>query len=275
MSLSKKLNILMLENGLTPSVLADNLNINRSTISRILSETTGTPKTETIKTLAKYFNVDISFLLDDDVEHYKQLQAKTISDILKELMQLTGVNAVTLQNHTGVSDSVISDILSGKVTDPTIKNLQPIANFFNITIAQLKGLVPIINYQADLQYSFSTIPLISFENIEEWLKDNFDPESYIKVKRKFAHNKAYAIKIENNKFSPDFLENEILVIDPSGLLKISGAYIMKLDKISIFELIEINKINIKLRDISSSEIILTDKDSIKNLGLIIQKIFKS
>lgn len=74
---------------------------------------------------------------------------KTIADTLKLLIESRlhkgkPMSANELARQTGVPQSTITRILTGKVKDPRTKQVQAIARFFNLSVAQLRGEEPLM-----------------------------------------------------------------------------------------------------------------------------------
>jgi transcriptional regulator with XRE-family HTH domain len=110
-----KLKYLMLLSGVSSQELALATQIERSTLIKILNGSTARPRIDTIHSLAKYFNVDISELIDIHDSDLKVpiSQAKELKSILANLMTINGINSATLlTKYTGISASMICDILN-------------------------------------------------------------------------------------------------------------------------------------------------------------------
>lgn len=65
------------------------------------------------------------------------------SAVLTGLMTAHGFSQAKLSRATGVDQSTISRICGGKIKEPTDSQLRPLAEFFKITVDQLRGFVPL------------------------------------------------------------------------------------------------------------------------------------
>ena len=64
---------------------------------------------------------------------------RTVSTVLKELLVRHQISAMTLHRSTGVPQSTLSRILSGKIVDPSDRHISKIAEYFNISTDRLRG----------------------------------------------------------------------------------------------------------------------------------------
>lgn len=74
---------------------------------------------------------------------------RPIAEILAELMASRtefgehGISQYRLEEITGVTQSTIQRILSGESREPRTSTIQPLADFFSVSVAQLRGEMPI------------------------------------------------------------------------------------------------------------------------------------
>ncbi|MES2870788.1 MAG: S24 family peptidase [Pseudomonadota bacterium] len=64
---------------------------------------------------------------------------RTVSTVLKQLLVHHQISAMTLHRNTGVPQSTLSRILSGKIVDPSDRHISRIAEYFNISTDRLRG----------------------------------------------------------------------------------------------------------------------------------------
>lgn len=87
--LAKRLNDLLNKNNIMPSTLAAKINVNKSTISRILSSST-IPSVDTVFKIATFFGVKMEYFMSEDscidaTEHQNTLSINTCeSSLLQE-----------------------------------------------------------------------------------------------------------------------------------------------------------------------------------------------
>lgn len=64
---------------------------------------------------------------------------RTVSIVLKALLERHHISAMALHRLTGVPQSTLSRILSGKIAEPSDRHLSKIAAYFNISTDRLRG----------------------------------------------------------------------------------------------------------------------------------------
>ena len=67
------------------------------------------------------------------------MSKRTVSTVLKELLARHQISAMALHRSTGVPQSTLSRILSGKIADPSDRHISRIAGYFNISTDRLRG----------------------------------------------------------------------------------------------------------------------------------------
>jgi len=70
-------------------------------------------------------------------------QMMDVSNVLSYLMKKQGLSENKLARDSGVPQPSIHRILTGDVQDPMTKTIKPLADYFKITVAQLRGEAPI------------------------------------------------------------------------------------------------------------------------------------
>ncbi|MCY1534077.1 HTH-type transcriptional regulator PrtR [compost metagenome] len=73
------------------------------------------------------------------------MQKQNIQTVLRHLLEARGLKPMDLSRATGVGQSTISRILSGKIANPKDEQVYPIAEHFRISTDQLRGRAPIDN----------------------------------------------------------------------------------------------------------------------------------
>ncbi|WP_330114101.1 S24 family peptidase [Pseudomonas sp. JS3066] len=73
------------------------------------------------------------------------MQKNSIQTILPQLLKREGITPTELSRITGVGQSTISRMLSGKIANPKDEQVYPIAEHFHISTDQLRGRYPIDN----------------------------------------------------------------------------------------------------------------------------------
>ena len=149
---------------------------------------------------------------------------KTVSSILKSLMNEHGINQPDLARETGLTQSTIQRILSGAIEHPKTNQLIPLCNFFKISLdemlgfeshdwantveaEQLKGSVPIISWVQAGQFD-EAVDL----HIAGYSEDS--------VPRISGGDRVYALYVRGDSMTapagvtPSFPEGFIIHVDP-------------------------------------------------------------
>jgi transcriptional regulator with XRE-family HTH domain len=67
------------------------------------------------------------------------MQKRNVSIVLRELLDRDRISPTELHRRTGVPQSTLSRILSGKIVDPSDKHISRIAEYFRVSTDQLRG----------------------------------------------------------------------------------------------------------------------------------------
>ena len=67
------------------------------------------------------------------------MQKRNVSTVLRALLDQHGISPTELHRRTGVPQSTLSRILSGKIVDPSDKHISKIAEYFGVSTDQLRG----------------------------------------------------------------------------------------------------------------------------------------
>ncbi len=280
MNLADKLNKLMARMEISANELSMSTNIERSTLTRILNGSTTHPRFETIYSLAKYFNIGIQELQDHSFESDLTIQPsgaicmnKEIKDVLSNLMIRTGILSISLlHKYTGIPFSVLSEILNGKTEKPNMKTLQSLSTFFNVSVAQMLGIDEIPSYKiAEIHPQKNVLPILKLSQIESWISGELKiAESYTNLIRPVIGDRSFSIIISDDRFEPDFMRNNLLIIDTQEAPRNNDFIISKLSaKISISEF-QKGDSAFFLREAGLSEYSKVDDFSI--LGVVVQQI---
>lgn len=277
-----KLQFLMLQHGISATDLSIHTQIERSTLTKILNGSTINPRIDTINSLAKYFNVNISELINED-NYLDELKLSShhlgLENIILHLMTINGITTISLlSKYTGVSMSILSDILNKKTLNPHISTLQQIASFFNISVPELIGIERIPEYKTTaIIPSTQVLPVILLEQVNSWFQGEVKQVfEYATAFRKISGKKSFAINISNDQFAPDFFNNYTLIVDNEETPADTDFFIGKIqDKISLFECISIEGSILEIREAGSNDIFSIDTSEITLLGVIVQHVINS
>ncbi len=138
---------------------------------------------------------------------------------LKVLLEKNNATPSQLSNSCGIDLPRISRMMTGKTANPNVNSLQPIAEFFDVTIDQLIGTSPL---QIDASYGIVVpinrllVPIIEWKHTPYWLevKDHFNPKQTIDARSNTSCD-AYALSINDTRFEPRFSEGSVIIVDPN------------------------------------------------------------
>jgi len=119
---------------------------------------------------------------------------KQLNDNIKRLMAENSIDELTLAKETGVAVSTLNRLKNAADINPTIKSLEPIAQFFNISVSELIG-------QASSDSIYRTnnkfIPLIAITEAALWINEM---------------GLSFAIKIGSSTYEPLIPMNSIVLM---------------------------------------------------------------
>lgn len=149
-----------------------------------------------------------------------------ISQILKMLMFKKNINTTQLAREINVPQQTLHRIVSGSSPNPHLKTLEPLSEFFSVSIDQLTGKKPLLGEFASARIvtamlaSLQQIPLLECLNVEYYLKD-CNPtliKDYIIVDGNVM-DKAFAILMQDSSMEPYLQQGAILILDPIKIPK--------------------------------------------------------
>ena len=157
-------------NGISLTTLEKYTGVSHSTLSLLTRGISISPQHETVKALAVYFKVSVHDFYNKSTFNPNK-HPSLLLKVLKNLMKKSGiVSSSELHRQTGLSIPTIDRIINGITTSPNEQTLTKLAQFFKISIAQLKGIEPIVEIESLDKKTTFAIPLIDIHNVFEWLK---------------------------------------------------------------------------------------------------------
>jgi transcriptional regulator with XRE-family HTH domain len=152
-----------------------------------------------------------------------------IGQILNRLMTDKKIRAAELARQINLPQPTIHRIATGACEHPHLSSLEPIANFFSISIDQLKGHEPIPWLDRA-----SRIPFLTWEQALNWPsnKNEMHHNELIFTDANVGKN-GYALKIKDAAMDPVFPKNTLLIADPDKFPKDRSYIIAKLASINI------------------------------------------
>lgn len=145
-----------------------------------------------------------------------------ITEILKRLMFEKDIKAMDLARLTGLPQPTVQRMVAGTTPNPHLSSLIPIAQFFEITIEQLKGLEPISWLESVANRTkLIPIPVISWDEAAHWheLKKSYQATDATLFMETKVGPHAFALTIEDASMYPLFPEGTQIILDPDKPLK--------------------------------------------------------
>lgn len=137
------------------------------------------------------------------------MKSTKISQILKQLMAEHKIRVAELARRINVPQPTIYRIATGMCEHPHLSSLQPLADFFSISVEQLKGHEPI--------HSLDRITKLNLVSWTDAINDEVRPKTssndtvFTDAK---VSNKSFALKVKDTSMDPSFPKNSILIVDP-------------------------------------------------------------
>lgn len=173
------LNELVEKSGLSLTKLGQEIGITHSTLSLLIRGVSKNPHPDIINSIANYFGISPEELLMDTFHNNEFIQKnrvhlKSLNEVLQYLMIRSGIiNSSHLHLHTGIAIKTIDRILNKNTESPNLNTLSKLAKFFNVSIAQLKGLEEIPKGNIfTVTKSKTLVPLIRMEHVLMWINTN-------------------------------------------------------------------------------------------------------
>jgi SOS-response transcriptional repressor LexA len=157
------------------------------------------------------------------------MKTTRIGQILKRLMAEKKIRVAELARQINLPQPTIHRIATGACEHPHLSSLEPIANFFSISVDQLKGheLIPWLDRA-------SRIPFLTWEQALSWPsnKNKMHDNELIFTDANVGKN-GYALKINDAAMDPVFPKNTLLIADPDKSPKDRSYVIAKLTNLNI------------------------------------------
>lgn len=138
-----------------------------------------------------------------------------LSEILNRLMFEKRIRTAELARKINLPQPTVQRIVTGITPNPHISSLQPIADFFNISIQQLKGQVPIawLKAQSSQTNTWLQLPLLEWEQASspDVGKEIAQPGIFTDVN---VSTKSFALIVKDSSMEPQFPKGTIIIIDP-------------------------------------------------------------
>jgi SOS-response transcriptional repressor LexA len=141
----------------------------------------------------------------------------SLNEILNRLMFQRRIRTAELARRINIPQPTLSRIMSGITNNPHIASLKSIADFFDLTVDQLKGLQPIpwLDPKSPESAGWTKIPMLTYEEARRWAEDKIDvSENDALFTDAKVGSRAYALTVKDASMEPQFSKDTILIIDP-------------------------------------------------------------
>lgn len=146
------------------------------------------------------------------------IKTPSLSAVLSDLIEQAGIYEAELSRAINLPRATINRIRTGKIIHPKSSTLLLIANYFQISVDQLLGKEPIINF-ANNKQQLIQVPLINWDKINQIdipnnnITDSCEFTTY-ECNNLINNNKLIAIIVTNSEAMwPLFDDNSIIIIN--------------------------------------------------------------
>lgn len=149
-----------------------------------------------------------------------------IKDILQALLKKNKINAAELARRVYLPQPTIQRIVSGVYKQPRLSTLQPIADYFQITLNQLRGLET-ITFLSNKKM-IKSIPLLSNAQVNSWpIIENDNINQHVICDNNLGEN-SFAMYMPDNSMEPLIPKGSTLLVDPTKTPHHGSFIILKL-----------------------------------------------
>lgn len=152
-----------------------------------------------------------------------EYQSHNICDVLTKLMKDSNLDDQDLSRHTFVPAPTIARLRSNAKSNPTLSSLEPLAEFFGITIDQLIGKDELPKNRATSTYyssgfTASRIPVVDWCNIQKYLEkqssDTKTIKSWVSSEKSLAEG-SFGLIINSISFGILFRKGSLVIVEPT------------------------------------------------------------
>lgn len=164
------------------------------------------------------------------------MKTPQINEILRRLLFDRNMKIIDLARATGLPQQTVQRIVAGNCTRPHISSLEPIAEFFNLSVAQLKGEKPISWQSTELipliEMGIRQVPLLDWIEIEDWEKNKNGFITHKNVVTQVpVSDLAFALTIKDASMEPIFPIGSLVIIDPNKPYRDRSYVVVKLERL--------------------------------------------
>jgi transcriptional regulator with XRE-family HTH domain len=218
-NVAEQVQLLMRRNGISSvNELSRRSGITLSALQALVSGKSN-PRPSTLRALGQFFGVNPKDLMSDlGGATAKPVSLRSTAEVLRYLMDDVCVSERELARLTGIAQKTINNILHGRTSTPTDASLNPVAEFFSVTLEQLRAEHPLdrqrrkgeTNEHLLQKYQ---VPLIPWERLS-LLPESSADESNERVHTTFSEPTLYATRLGDYfAMAPIMRSHDLLIVD--------------------------------------------------------------
>ncbi len=152
------------------------------------------------------------------------MEETSLSQVLAKLLAREKMSMNAFAREINFPPPTIHRLLTGEVQDPKASTLNAIADYFQISIDQLLGKVPLENA---LSKPICSIPVLNLTEAKMYEKYLHAPQEWLRWQHKNAEQPTniFAVLLKNNIYDPPFLNGTYLIVNPQ-ITPHSGDYVL-------------------------------------------------
>ncbi len=164
-----------------------------------------------------------------------KIVSSKVSEVLSKLMADENIKEAELARRTNLPATTINRLLLGETNDPRANTLKPLAQYFNVSIEQLLGEIP-IRHTPFNKKDWKNVPIIEWNEAISWIfkKNSISPDTHNNwvITEKNVGEKCFAIK-STPSMEPRFRNESILIVDPDEKIQDGKYVVLTLDKVNV------------------------------------------
>jgi SOS-response transcriptional repressor LexA len=153
----------------------------------------------------------------------KRPNRRPVADVLNELMLQADISDNQLARSTGVSQPTITRIRNGKSLDPDTASLEPLAAYFGVPLALLRGEEPAGGVaEPTAAYRVHQVPLVDWGTVESIVRKittAWRADAREHVASPVAYNvEQFALVVKGDSMvglTGGYFDGDIIIIDPT------------------------------------------------------------
>lgn len=148
------------------------------------------------------------------------MQYDKLSETLKRILFHKNMRSSDLARATGIPKPTAQRIVAGNCVNPHLSSLIPIADYFDITLEQLRGLAPIdwlSGIEQLKEFGVNQVPLLGWQDIKAGVSEEII-QLHAKAKKilteSLVSTEAFALTLKDSSMEPIFPANSLVIFDP-------------------------------------------------------------